>query len=114
MALVLPNSGDSLNKKIIVPGGNRHIAGPTKKIYIADSELYHQARKSSEEGYLRHHKDYDHIVGCSNTGMFACLHCCYKTFGVASKEQQAEFVANHANCIPTPVEHAVGEIVVEA
>ena len=114
MTIILPNSGDSLNKSIIVPGGNRHIEGPTKKIPIADNELYYQVKKSSEDGYLRHHKDYGHIVGCSNTGMFACLNCCYKTFGVASKEQQDEFVANHANCTPTPVECAVGEIVVEA
>jgi hypothetical protein len=112
MTIILPNSGDSLNKSIIVPGGSRRVEGPTKKIPIADNELYYLVKKSSEEGYLRHHKDFSHIVGCSNTGMFACLNCSYKTFGVDSAAKQTQFVAEHANCPSTPVEQAVGEVVV--
>lgn len=112
MPIILPNSGDSLNKNIILPGGQKTLEGPTKRIPIADNELYHLVRKSVEEGYLRHHRDYDHIVGCSNTGMFACLNCCYKTFNVDTAEKQNQFVADHAHCPETPVEHAVGEVVV--
>lgn len=115
MGLVLPGGGDSASGDIIVPGGRRaDLTGPTVKYYIHDNELFYKLRRSQGQGYLRHHKDHHHIVGCTDTGFFACLHCGALVYGIEDKETQADFVNHHALCRPQPALGAVGELVVAA
>lgn len=115
MGLVLPGSGDSASGNIIVPGGRRtEMEGPTVKYYIHDNELLFKLRRSHSQAYLRHHRDHHHIVGCSDTGFFACLHCGQLVYDIASAEVQQQFVNDHRLCRPQPAEGALGEIVVEA
>lgn len=114
MGIILPGNGDSAGGQIIVPNGRRtEITGPTRKIPIHDNELLHHLRMSQMRGYLRHHRDHLHIVGCTDSGMFACLHCCKRVYNIESKEQQEHFLADHANCRAPTLGDAVGEIVVE-
>jgi hypothetical protein len=102
MGLILPGNGQSAGGEIIVPGGRRReIKGPTRKYLLTDLDLIDRLKAAQRGGHLRVHAAVPHLVGCSDSGMFGCLHCEKHIYLGETPEDRVKmlaFINDHRGC----------------